>query len=202
MIIYFLCIFHYCLFLPCTDKDLHKHKRDKQHMDSIWRLNSYQCETCGKHISKYENFKRHKELSCGKSEAELEVLRIHPCEICGKLFTTMKSARQHVAVVHKQEEAVCDICGKVCKTKFALRSHKRRHFETNRKHKCEECGKGFFSVAILNQHKRVHTKEKPFKCPLCEYTSSLAGNINKHSRNVHKQKVTPIDLRELAKSAC
>ncbi|XP_060597093.1 zinc finger protein 184-like [Ruditapes philippinarum] len=181
-------------------RDLYKHKREKQHMDSIWRLNSYQCETCGKHMTKYENFKSHKELSCGKNEEELKALHIHPCEICGKLFKTTKAAHQHKIKVHEQEESVCDICGKVLKTKFALRSHKRRHFDKNRKFVCKECGKGFFNVTILKQHERVHTKEKPFKCPMCEYTSSVAGNIKKHSCNIHKQNLAPIDLRQLDKS--
>ncbi|XP_053397814.1 zinc finger protein 629-like isoform X2 [Mercenaria mercenaria] len=177
-------------------KELYKHKREKQHNDSLWRLNSYQCDTCGKHFTKYENFKRHKQMSCGKSEAELEALRVHPCEICGKRFTTLRSVKHHMSVVHETDESVCDICGKVCKSKFALRGHKLRHSEKNRKFVCDECGKGFFTSTILKQHKRCHTKEKPFKCPLCEYTCSVPGNIIKHARNVHKQQVLPVNLTD------
>lgn len=179
-----------------SDKELHKHKREKQHNDSVWLLDSYQCDTCGKRMRKYENFRRHKLLSCGKSEAELEALHVHPCEICGKRFKTVKAVKVHMDVVHDNTESVCEICGKVCKSKFALRGHRRRHNEKNRKYVCDDCGKAFFTSSLLQQHIRTHTKEKPFKCPLCEYTCSVRENVHKHARNVHKEHITAVDLRK------
>lgn len=179
-----------------SHKDLHKHKREQQHNDSLWLLNSYQCDVCGKQLTKYDNFRQHKQLSCGKTELELEALRIHQCEICGKRFKSLKAVRVHVNIVHEKTEAVCDICGKVCKSKFALRGHKRRHNEKNRKFVCGDCGKAFFASSLLIQHMRTHTKEKPFKCPLCDYICSVRENVHKHARNVHKQNVTAVDLRK------
>ena len=37
------------------------------------------------------------------------------------------------------------------------------------------CGRSFAVAARLRRHKASHAGVKPFKCPLCEYTSNRAG---------------------------
>ena len=36
---------------------------------------------------------------------------------------------------------------------------------------CEVCGNKFFDRNKLILHMRTHTKERPFTCPLCNYTA-------------------------------
>ena len=52
----------------------------------------------------------------------------------------------------------------------------------NRKYQCELCGKLFGKKAILIDHIRTHTKEKPFHCPYsgCEKSFAEKGNMKIH----------------------
>ena len=174
-----------------------KHKREKQHNTSLWMLKDYYCDACGKHLSRYDSLLKHKRFTCGKGDDEER--KTFPCDLCGKLFKESHYVEAHKERIHCKVEKVCDICGKVCIDERALKCHRIRHDVVNKKYKCSYCEKTFFSAANLNQHIRIHTKEKPYKCPICSYTSGVMGNVRKHTNNVHKQKLTAIDLRKAKK---
>ncbi|ELU18678.1 hypothetical protein CAPTEDRAFT_70168, partial [Capitella teleta] len=42
------------------------------------------------------------------------------------------------------------------------------------------CGKSFASDWKLRRHYRVHTGEKPYKCPACVYASAQRCHLNSH----------------------
>ncbi|CAH1776325.1 unnamed protein product [Owenia fusiformis] len=54
---------------------------------------------------------------------------------------------------------------------------------------CDICGKKFISITHLNNHKNVHTGEKPFKCPLCLKGFTQTSSLNLHQRRVHQLNV-------------
>jgi len=50
------------------------------------------------------------------------------------------------------------------------------------------CGKVFNGrnwKQNLEYHSLTHTKYKPFKCPICDHSSSLKYNLIRHIRNKH-----------------
>lgn len=147
-------------------------------------------------MTSYSNFVQHKQFVCGIGEKEMEKIRIHECDLCGKLFKSPRHVRRHKKISHFKVPEMCDICGTLCQGRKALDVHKKRHDEKNKKHVCNDCGKAFFSDSKLQEHIRTHTKEKPFKCPLCTYTCAVKPNIHKHAMNVHKQAVSAVDLRK------
>ena len=59
----------------------------------------------------------------------------------------------------------------------------------NRKHLCDVCGKSFGKKAILTEHIRTHTKEKPFICPYegCGKAFSEKGNMTIHYKRHFKK---------------
>ncbi|XP_045199807.2 zinc finger protein 62-like isoform X2 [Mercenaria mercenaria] len=181
-----------------TRAEMFKHKKEKQHNTSIWMLKDYYCDACGKHLSRYDSLLKHKRFTCGKEEDED---RNYPCDLCGKLFKEAHYVEAHKERIHFKVEKVCDVCGKVCIDDRALKCHRKRHDIKNKTYKCTYCEKTFFTAGNLNQHVRTHTKEKPYKCPLCNYTSGVMGNVRKHAINVHKQKLTAIDLRKAKKTS-
>ena len=46
--------------------------------------------------------------------------------------------------------------------------------------------KGFTTKARYIQHQRIHMGIKPFKCKICEYSSTRSDNVLFHARKVHK----------------
>lgn len=52
---------------------------------------------------------------------------------------------------------------------------------------CSFCGKAFNHIEDHRRHVRVHTGEKPYPCPYCDYKSSRKSNLKGHvARRHHK----------------
>ncbi|XP_045199273.1 zinc finger protein 391-like [Mercenaria mercenaria] len=183
-----------------TRDELWKHKREKQHKTNIWTLGNYQCDSCGKIYTRYDSFTEH-QLSCEKTESEKLASRQHPCDICGLVFKSVIRVKAHKRGVHIVAPVVCHVCGAICKNKRALLVHRRRHDMKNKKYNCDDCGKSFFNSTLLSQHVRTHTKEKPYKCPMCNYTCAIKQNIHKHSQKVHKTQCKAICLDDTKESS-
>uniref|UniRef100_A0A2P2I7E8 Protein abrupt-like n=1 Tax=Hirondellea gigas TaxID=1518452 RepID=A0A2P2I7E8_9CRUS len=52
-------------------------------------------------------------------------------------------------------------------------------------HDCPVCPKMFQSRADMVRHLRTHTGERPFKCPHCDYSAALKGNLKSHILSRH-----------------
>uniref|UniRef100_A0A8C2W581 Zinc finger protein 445 n=1 Tax=Chinchilla lanigera TaxID=34839 RepID=A0A8C2W581_CHILA len=50
-------------------------------------------------------------------------------------------------------------------------------------HKCSTCGKAFSKGSLLLNHKRFHTRERPFKCRVCGKTFRWSSNLARHMKN-------------------
>ena len=61
---------------------------------------------------------------------------------------------------------------------------------------CHICGKWFLLPKDLRRHVRIHTGEKPFKCPVCPYRAAVKGNVKQHVLNTHNMPFDTKDCRE------
>ena len=66
----------------------------------------------------------------------------------------------------------------------------KRHIHTvhegNKDHKCDDCGKIFSSLQVLEKHlHRVHDGYKDHKCESCDKSFSQAGNLKTHIHIIH-----------------
>ena len=52
-------------------------------------------------------------------------------------------------------------------------------------HICSVCGHGSYQKKDLVKHMRIHTGEKPYACPFCNYRSTQSSNMRTHVRRVH-----------------
>ncbi|XP_012548033.3 zinc finger protein 227 isoform X2 [Bombyx mori] len=89
----------------------------------------------------------------------------------------------------------CEQCGLQLDDPRAYHKHFRRmHPDKNRTNypsmktpcMCEVCGRMFQSQALLNDHRWVHTGEKPFKCEVCDKTFRMRQRLMTH-RRVHSR---------------
>ncbi|KAI1132069.1 hypothetical protein F5Y10DRAFT_232005 [Nemania abortiva] len=118
--------------------------------------------------------------------------------ICGAEFANTKDFHDHICEVHvdKLQRSMsgytCSWAG--CPRKgnepFITRGKLRRHIATHSIYKpftCSVCKENFSGLQALQQHERIHTGEKPFKCTMAGCTmafkqkSALTMHLRTHT---------------------
>ena len=105
-----------------------------------------------------------------------------PCAECNKAFRNTVSLKGHINKVHNKVS--CSMCGgMVSKGKLSFHMHQKHTPTSERKHKCEICGKGFCDKSRLKDHINVHTGEKPHRCKFCNKGFASKGTKAGHERS-------------------
>lgn len=73
-------------------------------------------------------------------------------------------------------ELKCNICRKQFLTESKFQRHVSKHVQ------CEICQKHFTNMSSLNEHKLVHSNEKPEKCPVCDKGFKSRLHLSNHMR--------------------
>lgn len=74
---------------------------------------------------------------------------------------------------------------------FSVNHHHHHHdkqgaaADNELKYKCEFCPKRFKFQSNLVTHRRAHTREKPFKCTLCDHACTQSSKLKRHMK-IHK----------------
>ena len=151
----------------------------------------YFCADCKHTFFKQDDYSRHLESTShlSKTNREIPLKDIFACPICSKKLISRRALDQHVRRIHKGEKRfACNIygCTFQCARKSDLDRHKQLHVE-QRNIVCEQCGKTFTSVSILNDHVLyVHNKERQFVCEECGKTFKRNSLLKRHKLS-HQQ---------------
>ncbi|CAD0207145.1 unnamed protein product [Chrysodeixis includens] len=117
-----------------------------------------------------------------------------PCPDCGKIFSKNSYMKNHFRLVHvKESKHYCELCNKYFANGYGVRTHKLYVHQKvpHEKNKiCDICGKGFSTNRILNNHRRTHTGERPFKCNYCSATFAQETACKTHKKSQHKNILT------------
>ncbi|XP_064643004.1 uncharacterized protein LOC135497189 [Lineus longissimus] len=112
------------------------------------------------------------------------------CEKCDKKFAKRRSLDTHFNRVHLRIKAIqChyEDCDQLFYEKKDLKQHIIVYHTKERNYPCEwaTCQKSFRTLYQRKIHMRIHTDEKPLKCPHCDYSarqrSSLTCHLKKHA---------------------
>ncbi|XP_028282089.1 zinc finger protein 407 [Parambassis ranga] len=200
----------------CTDRfnseqDLFVHIKEK-HEELLREVNKYVLEDT-------EQINREREENqgsvckyCGKvckssnSMAFLAHIRTHTgskpfmCKICNFATAQLGDARNHVKRHLGMREYKCDICGWA----FVMKKHLSTHLlgkhgvgqRKERKFECELCDRSFSEKWALNNHMKLHSGEKPYKCawPSCHYAFLNLSAMKDHYRTHTGEKSYLCDL--------
>ncbi|KAF7267324.1 hypothetical protein GWI33_019443 [Rhynchophorus ferrugineus] len=153
-------------------KTTNKIRRQKD-ADKLENKNeNLKCDECNKVLRDKATFKAHVKGHIKK-----------PCPICG-VNITIYNLSKHVSL-HKSEPAVCHLCGITSKNFESLRGH-MYYTHSQRRLKCEECGKEFKKLYCYKMHiKKEHTGERSFTCDTCGKRFFTNYELNNHIRSRH-----------------
>nr|CAD7411855.1 unnamed protein product [Timema cristinae] len=190
-------LFHGCVDCGkrfATNERLERHKQ-VMHRDP-------HCKYCGRyygdlkklfaHERRHERYKK-MSLDCTQCDKTFKTptgLKFHMavhtgeyafyCEICGQGRHSEVVLAEHVATHTKEIRYICDYCGKKFSSNSTYRIHRLWH-KNPFPYKCTTCGKCFKHTSVLAVHKRrVHTGERPHKCPYCPLSFTVSSTLRKH----------------------
>ncbi|KAE8277511.1 hypothetical protein D5F01_LYC24537 [Larimichthys crocea] len=185
-------------------------KRDlKEHMVLHTGEKPYVCEHCGKAFARRPSLRIHRLLHCSR------MIYTQPpkvqCTVCPKLLANSGSLRNHMKLHTGEKPHVCQHCGKCfsqkgnlechlrihngekpypcteCDQSFSQKPELRRHMfsHTGGGFLCSYCGKSLRDPHSLKSHERLHTGERPHRCPVCEKGYTLATKLRRHIKSSH-----------------
>ncbi|KAM6957681.1 zinc finger protein 646 isoform 1-T1 [Aplochiton taeniatus] len=109
------------------------------------------------------------------------------CDECGRTYRHAGSLANHKNL-HKIGEYHCNVCNSTYPNRLAMKNHLRLHF-AQKKHNCQECGKGFRTQKQLSTHttaglckgQQGAAAQMDYECDGCCEGFSTAEELAAHS---------------------
>ncbi|XP_055913452.1 zinc finger protein 93-like [Eupeodes corollae] len=152
-----------------------------------------ECKECGGVFMSEREFNIHQRSHQG----------VHQCDICKTILLTPSSLRKHKNRMHRQRASrkgtlfECNICNEKYESQLLMLQHRKKHTEVMKKieemtiidrsggktcYVCKICAKTSNNKFRHEEHLRIHTKEKPYKCEKCGIGIATSNAMAHHMR--------------------
>uniref|UniRef100_A0A8C2XLH0 C2H2-type domain-containing protein n=1 Tax=Cyclopterus lumpus TaxID=8103 RepID=A0A8C2XLH0_CYCLU len=147
----------------------------------------YNCQVCSIKFSSKSGLLEHQNL-LHRNE------KLFKCELCEKTFARRRYLREHqrrhsqkATAQSVENEFTCTQCHTKLNTEADSVSYIKKGAKTLLK--CGYCGHVFKFHSQFIIHQRIHTGERPFKCPECDKGFSKNSNLNLHLKTHKKSNI-------------
>ncbi|XP_015928476.1 zinc finger protein 493-like [Parasteatoda tepidariorum] len=117
-------------------------------------------------------------------ESKKAEAQTYDCPNCEKVFLQIEKLQSQGR--YFEQSISCDVCGRASKWQPPPLSLTNNTKEKN--YPCNICGKRFSQAGNLEIHTRIHTADRPFKCPYCKHSSIQSSHMRQHVIVKHTKK--------------
>lgn len=134
-------------------------------------------------------------------------LNLYKCHLCGREYNTQRKLNLHLKQHNKpvsegaslshnrrpsgrqNKSCVCETCGMVTKNGTTMEAHRRTH-SNERPYNCPVCSKGFTQLSVMLTHLKIHTGDNFHSCTLCNKYYTRAIDLEYHLRGkIHARQI-------------